>query len=148
MSIDWYGLKAPVTSIWIESRNDGKTLDFTFWLNHQRSGSMIVRNEELVSLVNLFIDREVIIVSEYYDFITKGAVATWVGPKNFHGQVISELYYSTIVNIDDYLMARAVYLLGPNPVIYPGNRSECSDKLFKMNYSNAIMWRNQCQNQK
>jgi len=106
MSISWYPLKKPITSIRVIPRYDLKTFDLMVWLRGQCAGGLIIKEAEVRDLVDMMIDWKNQVVVEYDD--GEGHQVRWMsGNEKFHGQVISEGYMTTIVNKDDYILERA-----------------------------------------
>jgi len=106
MSITWYSLKKPISSIRVPSRPGGQMFDLLVWMGGQMSGGLIVKEGEVQPLVDLFIDWRNPVVVEYDD--GEGHQVRWMsGNEKFHGQVVSEEYMTTTVNKEDYILERA-----------------------------------------
>jgi len=117
MSTCWYGLKPPVTSIRVQDRPGGSAFEVIIWLGNQQSGRVIVLRDELESFIDLFLNKNRAIIFQQAG--GHGRIETsWVGPDDYHGQVISDYYDANIVHRDDYIMERAGHLWksdGPIP---------------------------------
>lgn len=111
MSMIWYGVRKPITSIAVKERpgNSSEIFDIILWLDHQQAGRFIVRIEELRPMIDMFIQKDRGIL--YQQVNPGGKVSTsWIGPEDYQGQVISEDYMQNIVHRDDYNMGRAEHL--------------------------------------
>jgi hypothetical protein len=113
MSTSWYGFIKPVTSIAVKSRGDERSFDVILWVNRQQAGQIIVTQDELPDFLDLVINRNQVIVHQYYGGKKQGMVTAWVGPEDFHGQVVSEYYEELFIHRGDYNMNEARHLWKP-----------------------------------
>lgn len=94
MSTYYYELRKPITHLSVETK--GEHCRISIWINHGLSGILIVREEELNDVLELFTEDKVIFHS-HYGGLRKGEILKKINETN-NLIVISE--YGKITNVE------------------------------------------------